>query len=1481
MHNHRFLKLIVTGMLIGLTGWTVLSANGENILRDPGFENSPIGGLKVWNGDLWAINGGYPGKAEVIAARDQARTGERFLRLEFEKGPGLQNDFMIVFDVFRYPANHGTKHTLKLWVRGEGETAVGVQRYDKSGKWIPPHADQATDFLPVKSPGEWKEISFSYLPKRDDNALMFNISARGKIDVDDASLDITELTAEELKENELKQKKAAQPPVETRAEPAASLSGQGNPNDILNGGFENWTVMDSVPKTWDVAGKFIPERWGIEDRPDEKGRLCRIINSRDDSGDASFGKYSLLLNGRLVSQYVYDNVKDKRFQVSLMARGHGGNVVVRLREYTGPTNSRYVIHDMEIINTSTGAEWRRYTAKAVVPSTSGGPLPTGASLEIIGKDVVIDNVQSELSEATRQYSPIIYAVPVSSDKVVIDGDFSEQEWSNASGANIGFVDEGGNLVKRQAEYYLSADGANLLICLRTPFAGALKQQVRERDGNVWEDDSYEIHINPSPGQKTPPVAYQFIINALGAVYDARYNNGVRMAASKDWICEGLKVASKCRDNVWTVEIAFPLAEIGLQPGKEFGLNLCKNLKNPDEFSNLTGHGYFDYDKMVLVRTDKYTPSVFWGSIGAIGEDNLNLFARVSNNGAQKQSCEISFSADAEKVTKNEKREVTLPPSAQETAYFNTGKNPGEFGEIGLTAENGADKTAIVAHRMNYEASALLEQETTGNKIAYYPTQNKIGVVLAASQIEKVAKVEVTVKRNGILIQKTSTDRIEISEDKKGQAMVNFAPSGEGTYLVSAVALDGGGNCLGYIADDVVVRKFAWLNNDCGKGKTINRPFIPLSKSGRTMSCWGRKYTFAGSGLPEQIMSQDEKVLAAPIAFAWMDGSSVRYGKNGVFKLTEFSDQSASFTGETVFENFRIIARCKLEYDGTIFYDFDLAPKRGASIPNLHFEIPFRNLKYFTAPNGSLAELSMCRHPEEGEYIDSSVPVWTPDYMYIPKGARMHNSLYFPKGNGTIWTSRHISNPTIQGDFLPYLTFGNTRCGMCWFADNDRGWRRDSARPSYEIAREGISSKVKIHLVSRPLKPSNAGRISFALAATPVRPRKTGFNYLNWSVMGFGESSFIEGYCGGLTVKDNFLLGKYLAAIDQNGERPVLFYVTKANLTLGDPVVRYFHNEWQRIPESSYNNRATMPTKKYGVNPDDYVGPACCLYSEAVDYRAFRIDQLIKNNPRLRGIYWDENYSHPCQDVFHKNCGYRLEDGTVQAGSQFYAMRELDKRVQAILQKHDRPFPNLLVHNSGILIPPLYSFADIDLRGERGTKNQDFIDYWTLPALEYIGAGAWGINTMWITQAMDNPTLANNRALLAALKLFDFNIWNPYCMQELVAKFRETENKFGISENDSRFFGYWQKGNNQAVSGLPVSVKASFFVRPGKGALLYVSNLDRSKQTVQAKLDFSRWNINHLRVTDAETGREIKLDGNTVSLDIDRHDFRNLVIDQMQ
>ncbi|OGV40264.1 MAG: hypothetical protein A2020_15615 [Lentisphaerae bacterium GWF2_45_14] len=1470
-----FIKSSITLVFLGLI--SCLCAGNDNFIKDNGFERSMPGKLGNWHGLLWAINGAYPGDAEVSYEKEKARNGEKFLRLKFEKSPGVKNDCMIVFDVFRYPVFRNKKYTFNVWARGEGRISVGFQGYGKNGQWFL-LAGRHAPFRTLDK-DKWQEFSYAYIPDESEYFLMCNISIEGQVDVDDPMLEITTCPKSEIKEKEMK--KAAERLSATPRSPAGKMPmiSSDSEDELLYGDFEKWSVSDKIPSGWNVQNRMLPDGWELEERADANGSISGIVNNSLNMNER-FGKYSLLLDGRIVSKRIFENVNNKKVRISLMAKGKGGNLTLRLREYMGPPSNKVVNHIMEIMNVKTSGDWQKYTAEATLPRL-GGPLVTAFVLEIAGSNVVIDDLKAELRNVNKEYRPIVYTIPVAHNNIRIDGDFSRSEWIDASGTNAGFVSPGANLAKRQSDFYLSSDGKNLLICLKTQ-CDTIKSKISQRDGNVWMDDSFEIHINPYPGNKKPHLAYQFIFNAAATVFDQRTIDGIRMPVNKNWDCRGLMAVSKFENNIWILEIAIPLDEVGISAGKEFGLNICKNLSNPAEALNLTGFGYFDYDKMVLCKIENGAPAVFWEEAGIMDGGNLSMSMTLFSSNPQKQNFDLSFSADTEKIQKTEKRKISLSPAGIESVSFSTASKAGTFGDFAVSL-NSADKNIIVSHKVNFDMLATPKSRDEGSRIAYYPSQHKIGVIINSSAGRGISRIDFSIFKEGRLLQKNTESDIVTSENKI-YAFAKFSSSDEGKYFINADIFDKENNCIEHLSDYIEIKNFPWMNNNIGKGKEILKPFIPLSIKVNAISCWGRRYILAGSGLPEQIISQNENVLTAPIAFTCMKDGSVHYGRNGELKFSRISEESISFTGETLFPAFKIIANGKIEYDGTVFYDFEIVPESDFVLPQISFRIPFRNLKYFhNSGMGVANDLWISCYPEEGQYIDNSVPVWTPGFIYIPKGARVFSSLYFPKEDGIIWTSENIKNTGYANDFLPYLTFGNNIYGISWFANNDRGWISSSENPSYKIAREKDSSTVIINLIAKAPEAKQPIKISFGLAATPVRQKKTGMNYFDYSVQGFGESSFTDKYGGGLSIKDSFLFDKYISYVNHLGKRPVFFYICKSYLPLGDDVFKYFYNDWHSNPEVSYNSFSNIPTKKYGLDPDDYFAPGACLYPERIDYMVFKIDKLVKENPKLGGIYWDENYSVPCTEFAHENCGYKKDDGKIQPGLHLFEMRELDKRVQSIFQKYGRHFPDILVHSTA-MIPALYSFADISLCAERGTRGLDFIAYWDLPRVENAAAGAWGVNIMWLPQwgsahggTVSDNTVENNRSMLAMLKLFDLNTWQILCIPQLLQKFRDIELKFGIATEDSRFYGYWQKENNAAVSGIPTDVKASFFVRPGKAVLLYISNLNKKEQDLEVNLDFSAFAIEPSRIIDAETGEEVHSLQNKFKLKVKGHDFRCLEI----
>ena len=101
----------------------------------------------------------------------------------------------------------------------------------------------------------------------------------------------------------------------------------------------------------------------------------------------------------------------------------------------------------------------------------------------------------------------------------------------------------------------------------------LLQRYRERDTSIWQDDAVELLILPAGAE--PDDFYQFILNSLGAVYDAHggsseWNGTAKIAASQD-----------AQASTWTLEIAIPWSDLGGRPaaGEVWRANFCR--ENPE------------------------------------------------------------------------------------------------------------------------------------------------------------------------------------------------------------------------------------------------------------------------------------------------------------------------------------------------------------------------------------------------------------------------------------------------------------------------------------------------------------------------------------------------------------------------------------------------------------------------------------------------------------------------------------------------------------------------------------------------------------------------------------------------------------------------------------------------------------------------------------------------------------------------------------
>ena len=133
-------------------------------------------------------------------------------------------------------------------------------------------------------------------------------------------------------------------------------------------------------------------------------------------------------------------------------------------------------------------------------------------------------------------------------------------------------------------------------------------------------------------------------------------------------------------------------------------------------------------------------------------------------------------------------------------------------------------------------------------------------------------------------------------------------------------------------------------------------------------------------------------------------------------------------------------------------------------------------------------------------------------------------------------------------------------------------------------------------------------------------------------------------------------------------------------------------------------------------------------------------------------------------------------------------------------------------------------------------------------------------------------------MLAACKLYDMYLYAHYCNVGVVQTFWDIEKAFGTTAKDCRFIGYWT-ADATAVAGLAPGVKSSYYVRPGKGALVYLTNFNPDRQDVSCRLDFKRWDLGAFRAVDAETAQALSAPAGALNLAIERHDFRLLRLEK--
>ncbi|MCM8771946.1 MAG: carbohydrate-binding family 9-like protein [Candidatus Omnitrophica bacterium] len=196
---------------------------------------------------------------------------------------------------------------------------------------------------------------------------------------------------------------------------------------------------------------------------------------------------------------------------------------------------------------------------------------------------------------------------------IIDGKDEDDCWQNIEVMNDFFV---ADFVEKKAEKQtyvkMCYDDENLYFYFKCEEANTkyLVAKVKERDGDVWNDDCIEIFLSPEINK-----TYHFIINSLGVLYDAIIIPDDKTATGykrDNTYNSNAKISARIEKTFWAIEMSLPFSDLNKKPlsGETWNFNFAREDKVSgvnSSFSRLAGSFYQPnfFSKIIFKEKEGY------------------------------------------------------------------------------------------------------------------------------------------------------------------------------------------------------------------------------------------------------------------------------------------------------------------------------------------------------------------------------------------------------------------------------------------------------------------------------------------------------------------------------------------------------------------------------------------------------------------------------------------------------------------------------------------------------------------------------------------------------------------------------------------------------------------------------------------------------------------------------------------------------------
>ncbi len=1088
-----------------------------------------------------------------------------------------------------------------------------------------------------------------------------------------------------------------------------------------------------------------------------------------------------------------------------------------------------------------------------------------------------------------------FRVPLMKQPPVLDGRVDPAEWAVASGFD-GFAWQG-RLERRKARAWIgaTADHLYLAVVSQLPDEGRLTTAVDRDTLKVVYDDSIEVWIDPTPGSEHGRT-FQMICNSAGRrawKLHVRGNIPEEPAWRGHWT-----TANGSHGNAWHCEIAVPIAEIA--PGRradtgEWGINLCRNWKQPWQFSSLGGGAYapndfrfaFAADGAPVVRHEQ-RGDPFTGIVDSVLVLRNPGAAPITLQAAQRLERDMMPALSTEQA-------LTLEPGAsREVELKTTDANTKRF-KLSLTVSAATGSPAVFYSRTcRWERGPADWRWTTAARLrppvdvqfAFYPYRDLLRVRVDTSGLPRKAVLdhaEVVVRpKSGRPLRSVRLDRF--ANDRQETRISLPASLPEGTYEI-AVRVIGRNVPGGEVVKTFERRHFPWEHNPAGRSRRVYPPFTPLERRDKRIRAVLREYTMNDTGLWDQVAATSAQtgvsrsILAAPMRFTVTTQGARHPIESEPLRFTETAGDR--ITAEGRWRAGPLSARFKTawDFDGMMRMDLTLLPTGGRPVDALTLDIPF---------------------------ADAAAP------LVHAMGDGIRNTIYrrVPPGGGTVWTSREVQVNDLPAGFCTYIYVGSPVRGICWFIAGEQGWVRNGKHPNIELIRKDGVLLLRVHLVDRPGPIETARTVTFGLQAAPVKPRLSPWRHRwfrdRYTLLGTDINWFALGNCGAVypAHKDMFLW-KMLARgnreqLSQDAIRQTIEYGRKYFEPYGKDYVERFARHVRYNLRSRYGkkmvfyyNRASYQaapefqvfqdewdlTDYRSIGPGNSVGEIKIVPSESyIDHALYWYGKSF-DIARNRGVYWD-NFFFVASWNTEMTGATRSSGGKIMPSTGIWGLRELAKRTFQYMNERGMP-PITMAHMTSTGILPMLSFCTVQYDWEwkysQGDVQYRFPREYILLVTNGELAGAWPVllhdhgklaGDVWtqrtfagvcLVHELDPPTSPWGKAYSA--------VWKPLL----------TPVHALLDDPNLEVFRYWDEGP-QPVSSGDSDLPGIVYCVPGRETVVVVTSYAQTDEQATLTIDPAALGLRvGYTVTDVETGKPLPASADRVQFTLRKHDVRELRI----